>query len=573
MTSSEGFPDFLCSVARAGFTALAPLSLVLFVHQRALIPLYGSYPVSYSFDAVVVVSLAASALLPFGRKKGSRWLAIALVSSVAPNVSYWVAVWMARLRQPILGPALTHALVIAPLIFLFAGPNIWSRIDHLKKVSESQIYLGLAGVAFSIYVSCLDLSYNPTKPKKKVKTQAEHILKPWLSPVRVKAALLIVFSAFWYIASPILANPVLPHPLDAAFTHPTGKFQILDAVESVTGLIVVGDILPHLEAENEDPLSSARYLRASHSLLGGVWTRDKARAIDNKSFLRDSFGTKLGDTVYSTFVLQEAVRLVNSTETGRKGAWKNALTIGLGTGFSTSAFIRHGINTTVVEIDPAVYNAARVWFGLPDPGRDNVFLEDAREFVEKRYQKVQVGIEKHLYDIVVHDCFSGGGVPEHIFTSEFWGMLKVIMDAEGVLVVNFAGVVTSRSSKLILHTLENSFKQCRAFHDWMKPLGDDEYGSEFVNVVFFCTNSEAPMTFREPKESDYLGSQLREYVFKSLEQREVKLDLVRVQDPNDVENYILSDKHNSLRELQREQGLHHWEVMRQVLPDIMWESY
>lgn len=152
-------------------------------------------------------------------------------------------------------------------------------------------------------------------------------MKPWLSPVRVKAALLIVFSAFWYIASPILANPVLPHPLDAAFTHPTGKFQILDAVESVTGLIVVGDILPHLEAQNEDPLSSARYLRASHSLLGGVWTRDKARAIDNKSFLRDSFGTKLGDTVYSTFVLQEAVRLVNSTETGRKGAWKNALTM------------------------------------------------------------------------------------------------------------------------------------------------------------------------------------------------------------------------------------------------------
>lgn len=87
-----------------------------------------------------------------------------------------------------------------------------------------------------------------------------------------------------------------------------------------------------------------------------------------------------------------------------------------------------------------MYNAARVWFGLPDPGRDNVFLEDAREFVEKRYQKVQVGIEKHLYDIVVHDCFSGGGVPEHIFTSEFWGMLKVIMDAEGVLVVVSKGI-------------------------------------------------------------------------------------------------------------------------------------
>jgi spermidine synthase len=113
---------------------------------------------------------------------------------------------------------------------------------------------------------------------------------------------------------------------------------------------------------------------------------------------------------------------------------------GLGTGFSTSAFIRHGLNTTVVEIDPAVYDAARVWFGLPDPGRENVFLEDARGFVEKRHQNVRDGTEKRLYDIVVHDCFSGGGVPEHIFTSEFWDMLKVTMDAEGILVVVSKGI-------------------------------------------------------------------------------------------------------------------------------------
>lgn len=117
----------------------------------------------------------------------------------------------------------------------------------------------------------------------------------------------------------------------------------------------------------------------------------------------------------------------------------------MGTGFSTSAFIRHGINTTVVEIDPAVYDAARVWFGLPDPGRDNVFLEDARRFVEKRYQKVQDGNEERLYDIVVHDCFSGGGVPEHIFTSEFWDMLKVTMEAEGILAVVSKGISDLRS--------------------------------------------------------------------------------------------------------------------------------
>lgn len=173
---------------------------------------------------------------------------------------------------------------------------------------------------------CLDLSYSPTKSKKKVK--AESLQNPWLSPLHIKAALLIAFSSFWYIASPNLANPVLRHPLDEVFTHPTGKYQILDAVESVTGLIVVGDILPPLEGRKEEgSLDSVRYLRASHSLLGGVWTRDKAQTTDQESVVRDSFGARLGDSVYSAFALQEAARLVDSTETGRRGTWKNALTM------------------------------------------------------------------------------------------------------------------------------------------------------------------------------------------------------------------------------------------------------
>lgn len=97
-------------------------------------------------------------------------------------------------------------------------------------------------------------------------------------------------------------------------------------MQSVTGLVVVGETLPPLDGE-EDPMHSARYLRVDHSLLGGVWMRDKAQTMDNEPFVSDSFGTKLGDTVYSTFVLQEAARLVDSTEAGRAGKWKNALTM------------------------------------------------------------------------------------------------------------------------------------------------------------------------------------------------------------------------------------------------------
>ena len=108
---------------------------------------------------------------------------------------------------------------------------------------------------------------------------------------------------------------------------------------------------------------------------------------------------------------------------------------GLGTGISATAFRRHGISTTIVEIDPAVYDAARTYFGFPDPGPGKVFLEDARSWVATRRASLRATSTEPPFDFVIHDCFSGGGVPEHIFTLEFWEDLKTIIHPEGVVVV------------------------------------------------------------------------------------------------------------------------------------------
>ena len=112
-----------------------------------------------------------------------------------------------------------------------------------------------------------------------------------------------------------------------------------------------------------------------------------------------------------------------------------SLDSGLGTGVSATSFMRHGISTTIVEIDPAVYRAARTYFGLPDPGKGKVFLEDARGWVAGKSASITAGNKETRYDIVVHDCFSGGGVPEHIFTAEFWNDLKAVMGPEAILAV------------------------------------------------------------------------------------------------------------------------------------------
>lgn len=114
-----------------------------------------------------------------------------------------------------------------------------------------------------------------------------------------------------------------------------------------------------------------------------------------------------------------------------------AISRGLGAGISADALVRHGISTTIVEIDPAVYDAARKYFGLEYPGDDHVFLEDARNWVYNRRVAIQSADKKSpsTFDIIIHDCFSGGGVPQHLFSVEFWNDLKQIMKPDGVVAV------------------------------------------------------------------------------------------------------------------------------------------
>ena len=101
---------------------------------------------------------------------------------------------------------------------------------------------------------------------------------------------------------------------------------------------------------------------------------------------------------------------------------------GLGAGIAAQAFIQHGLSTTIVEIDPAVYSAARDFFGVPEPAA--AYIEDARGWVQGR-----ASLGNETYDVIVHDCFSGGGVPAHLFTTEFWSDLRSIVSPDGIVAV------------------------------------------------------------------------------------------------------------------------------------------
>jgi len=77
--------------------------------------------------------------------------------------------------------------------------------------------------------------------------------------------------------------------------HTEPRVNLLARADSCTGTIVVA----------EDVKQGSRYLRADHSLLGGVWVGEKA------------FGNEFGDSIYSAFILQEAIRLTKRERVDR----------------------------------------------------------------------------------------------------------------------------------------------------------------------------------------------------------------------------------------------------------------
>ncbi|KAG1783081.1 S-adenosyl-L-methionine-dependent methyltransferase [Suillus placidus] len=563
------------------------LSLFTTAYECSIIPLFASVPTLKYLGHVVHTSTAFAVITP-NLSSSKILLILGCLLLLAPHTSYWISVHAARFKDPIYSPLVTHALVLAPVVYFSVSlamsvdptlalivlaanalqlrPLLMLVISALSlDASNSVIFTALGCVCLAVYGGI----------KVVVGRHSAHPNARNTLSIAALSVIPLVFAALLSL-NPALRPPTLVDSIVTPYNSPTYPLRILNSTQSKTGVVVVGEILPP-DDRSSPPLHSIRYLRASHSLLGGVWIGDGVATLDNFPPLTDQDGTPLGDSIYSAFVLQEAVRLVNSTPQGRKGECNHALIIGLGTGISANAFAQQGIATTIVEIDPAVYDAARQYFGLSDPGNNNVFLQDARGWVKSRRTMVEAEDPSATkYDVVVHDCFSGGGVPEHLFSIEFWDDLRTILSPEGVVAVNFAGKLASDSSQAVLVTLLRAFGQCRAFHDHVEPISQEQFHSHFVNIVFFCSPSPTPLTFRPAIEEDYLHSYLRRHILSSLDKREINYAQIgdsSIWSATTEEKFILTDAHNMLNMWQEGDALDHWKLMREMVPDVVWETY
>jgi spermidine synthase len=131
---------------------------------------------------------------------------------------------------------------------------------------------------------------------------------------------------------------------------------------------------------------------------------------------------------------------------------RDALLIGLGAGCLPGLFASHGIATDVIEIDPAVLDAAERFFGFKATGR--VIRGDARYEIR--------GLKKR-YDFIIHDCFSGS-MPEHLLSREMILDLRARLKEDGIFALNFVGLTREKWTLSSIHrTLLSAFPHTRAF--------------------------------------------------------------------------------------------------------------
>ncbi|KAI9683254.1 MAG: hypothetical protein M1822_006119 [Bathelium mastoideum] len=353
----------------------------------------------------------------------------------------------------------------------------------------------------------------------------------------------------------LLLNPHYPGSRNMARLNRTLQrhgWSVLARKESITGYISV------LESTED----GFQVLRCDHSLLGGEWL------VTPK--LQEE-GITRRESVYAVFSMLEAVRLVENKASARGDDEKSALVIGLGIGTAPTALIAHGINTTVVEIDPVVHEFATEYFAL-DKNHIAV-LQDAVPWVDAAAKDVPGS-----YDFIIHDVFTGGAEPAQLFTVEFLSGLGSLLRDDGVIALNYAADLSLPSTALVLRTIHSVFPTCRMFRDSEPGSGDS--ASDFINMVLFClkpTSKDTKITFRKPVEADFLDSYARRQHLAPKPGHEVPFPppVAKGSERHDesAEPLLRNGGVGLLEKYQLDGAVRHWRIMRDVVPAVVWENW
>lgn len=191
-----------------------------------------------------------------------------------------------------------------------------------------------------------------------------------------------------------------------------------------------------------------------------------------------------------------------------------ALLIGLGGGHVARDLASQGLAIDTIEIDPAVAAAAQQSFHFQPTGR--FLVGDAR------YEITHLAAR---YDLIVHDCFTGGTEPTHLLSQEMLAALQPLLADRGILALNYVGFTAGEGSDAVAavhRTIQSLFPQVRVF-------ATDKEG--FTDFVFLA--SAEPLHL-DPASND----------------RRIRWLLDHEHTIRSSERFIITDDYNPLESLQ-----------------------
>ncbi|KAI9772722.1 MAG: hypothetical protein M1840_000317 [Geoglossum simile] len=569
------------------------------VSQLTLAPVYGSIPSSlfHSRIETAVFSLAWITTYNFGGRLPQN------LRAWPPVLASWIPVIQYLLFPhsyhygAVRGPVITECLTYFPLLYLSvcSAAQILNTLDLVNLSNGQSLILTNFASGSTCYwlfryieriATSLLQNHRPNSASFFLtRFGLQHFLGAifaLISPSKwlFLAVPALLHSALWNVHNPLLHTTALLN----STLQTKSNYEILARQDSLTGYLSV----------LHNTKDRFRVLRCDHSLLGGEWLLPPTD-------LKHS--SRVREPVYTVFVMLEAVRLVVPTDeesqasvlqpevlaksgngpvtkadlasdsvkgesdtTSEDYNRNTALVIGLGIGTSVTALLAHGIETTVVEIDPVVHEFAERYFGLPS--NHISVIEDAVTFVAAARN------QERRYRYIVHDVFTGGAEPASLFTVDFIAGLRDLLVSDGVVAINYGGDLLTPSAHLIIRTIKAVFPACRIFRDNVAPSPAELMSKkhDFTNLVVFCTKSDGLFSFRKPTEEDFLGSHARRsYLWPK---HEVDQKIFQAENGEEQMGVLKEGKTmQMLQKWQEHSALGHWAIMRTVIPDKVWENW
>jgi hypothetical protein len=529
------------------FILIGLLGVYSHVSQLALSPVYGGIPSSLHHPRILIagcfIGWATNVALRHNLPVNKAHI-LPIIAVYVPVVQFFLYRYSEQLGCQ-WGPVLIEGLTLLPLAVLSSSCVADYMESANLSVLPNAISEALPGIG----------SWGFFKLSESLAQRhiSAHIGSAFLY---TRLGMEMLLSAAYTVFSPskylVLAVPALIHtamfnvhvptPMALSALNETllaDKWLILEREESITGYISV--------LENQS--MGFRVLRCDSSLLGGEWIHHRGKAST--------------EPIYGVFAMLEAVRLVE-VQKPVKDEDATALVVGLGIGTTPSSLVTHGINTTVVEIDPVVHKFAAKYFELKE--NNEPVLQDAVSYTRKLAEEAS-----GTYDYVVHDVFTGGAEPVDLFTLEFLQGLSSLLKPEGVIAINYAGDCNLPAPRLIARTIMEVFPTCRIYRESPPdPELIEKQGADFTNLIFFCTKTTRQLTFRDPVEADFLESRTREAYLYPDPKNEVPVSNLVSSEETGV---LRSNDTSVLTKWHKQSAIGHWNIMRVVAPPRIWELW